>query len=201
MPEPHALEAILTPERVFAGPLAIGVLADTHVWRSGARRLPPEVPDLFRRFEVGLILHAGDINDERVLADLYPVAPVIAVYGNNDSAGLRSRLALRETFAVGGHRIGLVHGHNGRTARDVAFAAFSEPLEMVVYGHSHLPRIEQHSETVYFNPGSPTDRRWGPHFGIGVIRCDEQGLHPELILFTKASDLSAVRPASQSDQH
>jgi len=194
-----ALEAMLTCKRTFTSPFAIGVISDTHVWRTGAREVPSEVPELFRRFKIDLILHAGDINDDSVLADLHQVAPLIAVYGNNDSPELRARLALREILEVGGHRIGLVHGHDGRTARDVALSAFPEHCEMVIYGHSHTPKIELHGDTVYFNPGSPTDRRWNPHFGIGLIHCDEQGLHPELILFSKSSDLNSVHPVAHSE--
>ena len=51
-----------TDRRAFPAPLTIGVIADTHVRAWGVRRLPPEVPDLFARFGVGLILHAGDVN-------------------------------------------------------------------------------------------------------------------------------------------
>jgi putative phosphoesterase len=190
------LQAILTDRRSFPCPLAIGVLSDTHVWANGRRTLPAEVPSLFRRFGVGLILHAGDINDDAVLSILSPVAPLIAVYGNNDSAELRSILAIRETLHAGNHRIGLIHGHGGRSAREVAFGAFPEPCDLVVYGHSHIPKIEQRGGTVYFNPGSPTDRRWGPHFGIGLIHCDARSLHPELILFSKAADLESVTSSS-----
>ncbi|CAN5892283.1 hypothetical protein BH24CHL4_BH24CHL4_07080 [soil metagenome] len=196
MSELATLDDILTLQRAFPSPLTIGVLADTHIWRNGARTLPWEVPRLLSRLKVDLILHAGDISDKSVLAALRPVAPVIAVYGNNDGPELRSQLALRETIDTGGHRIGLVHGHGGRTARQVAFEAFPDPCELVVYGHSHIPKIEQHHDTVFFNPGSPTDRRWSPHFGVGLIRCDEEGLNPELILFSKASDLDSVSPDS-----
>jgi putative phosphoesterase len=195
----HAeLQTMLTEQRAFPTPLTIGVLSDTHIWRNGRRIFPEEVPALFRRFEAGLILHGGDINDESVLMALAPIAPLIAVQGNNDSAELRSVLALQETFTVGDHRLGLIHGHGGRTARDVAFEAFPDTCGLVVYGHSHIPKSEQHGRTVFFNPGSPTDRRWGPHFGIGLIHCDEDGLHPELILFTRASDLDSVSTSARS---
>jgi uncharacterized protein len=183
---------MLTRQREFAYPLTIGVLSDTHIWRNGRRVLPPEVPALFHRFDVSLILHAGDINDNAVLDALVQVAPLIAVQGNNDNADLRAVLAMKETLVVGDRRIGLIHGHGGKTARDVAFDAFPDTCDLVVYGHSHIPRIEQHEKTIYFNPGSPTDRRWGPHFGIGLIHCTPEALHPELILFARPADLDSV---------
>ena len=32
-----------------------------------------------------------------------------------------------------------------------------------------------------FNPGSPTDRRYAPHYGLGILRIDGTQLDPELI--------------------
>jgi predicted phosphodiesterase len=48
--------------------------------------------------------------------------------------------------------------------------------------------------TVYFNPGSPTDRRWHPHFGVGIIRVDDERIDPELILFDDPRELDRVQP-------
>jgi putative phosphoesterase len=185
-------DLVLTKRRTFEVPLTIGVVSDTHVWASGNRRLPREVLTLFERVRVDLVLHAGDINDSSVLETLAEVAPVIAVRGNNDAPDLQRALPLQDELRAGSQRIGLIHGHGGKTARDVAFGAFDSAIDLVVYGHSHIPRIERIGETIYFNPGSPTDRRWGPHFGVGIVRCDEAGIHPDLILFTRSSDLDVV---------
>ncbi len=181
-------------EREFAAPCVIGVLADTHIWASGNRQLPEPVLELFRRAQVDLLLHAGDLNDASVLDQLLQIAPVIAVAGNNDDPDLQKRLCRNERIVAGGRSIGLVHGHGGRSARDIAFASFPDQCDLVVYGHSHIPRIEQKGSTIYFNPGSPTDRRWALHFGIGLISVIDAGIHPELILFSRASDLDAIQP-------
>src|SRR4051794_9755642 len=74
--------------RHFPAPMIIGVISDTHVYPHGARRVAADVFDLFTRFEVGLILHGGDVNTVSVLAELSRVAPVIAVTGNNDESRL-----------------------------------------------------------------------------------------------------------------
>ncbi len=152
--------------------------------------MPKEVLDLFRRAGVGLILHAGDINDRTVLDELAAIAPVVAVRGNTDAPELAEILPLKVHLHVGKHRIGLIHGHEGgRTARQSASAAFPETTTLVVYGHSHIPNIERQGETVLFNPGSPTDRRMGPHFGVGILRCGEAEIEPSLILFARPADL------------
>jgi hypothetical protein len=85
----------------------------------------------------------------------------------------------------------LIHGHQGRTARTVA-RTFAGKVDCVVYGHSHIPMIEEAAGTTMFNPGSPTDRRWRPHFGIGLIHVSAERCRPELILFAAPGDLNRV---------
>ena len=177
---------------VFAAPLVIGVVADTHVFAQGARRLPPEVPDLFARLSAGLILHAGDVNTAPVLRDLERVAPTLAVQGNNDDLDLRTSLPTIIHFVVGRLSFVLLHGHDARTARTAA-RRFAGQAECVIYGHSHIPKIEVVDGTILFNPGSPTDRRWQPHFGVGLIRVTADRIDPELVLFDDPRHLANVK--------
>lgn len=181
-----------TEQRQFDTPLTIGVVSDTHVHPHGARRLPAQVCDLFARFSVGLILHGGDVNTASVLDTLAFVAPVIAVTGNNDDIELHARLERTERFMIGPFRFALVHGHGGRSARSEA-RQFAGEADCVVYGHSHIPLIEDVEGTILFNPGSATDRRWQEHFGIGLIHVNEK-IEPELILYGDPRHLENVKP-------
>jgi uncharacterized protein len=183
-----------TNQRQFAAPMTIGILGDTHVNPRGQRRLPEEVPDLFRRFRVGLILHTGDVNTASVLAELAPIAPVLAVVGNNDDRELRTLLPDSLEFAVGPHRFGLTHGLGRGTARQEVRRLFAGTVDCAVYGHSHIPLIESERGTILFNPGSATDRRWGPHFGLGLVHVTDEKIDPELVLFTDPRHLANVRP-------
>jgi len=152
------------------------------------------VVDLFIRFKVGLILHAGDVNTSGVLMALAEVAPVIAVRGNNDDAILMDNLPEVVEFTIGKHRFGLVHGHGGKSARSEAKRRFGGRVDCAVYGHSHVPLIERESGTILFNPGSATDRRWGPHFGVGLIAVTDAVIAPELVLYGDPRHLASVRP-------
>ena len=179
----------------FDLPITIGIISDTHIFAGGGSRPFPEpVVDLFRRFDVGLIVHGGDIVIQAVLDRLATVAPVLAVHGNNDPLALWQELPERIVLSVGPHRIGVVHGHGGPSARVTATTAFDEPVDLVIYGHSHVPIIEEVDGVVHFNPGSPTDRRWSRHFGIGILTIDERGIRPELILFDAAAHLASIEP-------
>jgi len=178
-------------ERTFAVPLTIGVVSDTHVYERGRRQLPIEVLEVFERAGVGLIVHAGDLNDRTVLSELEAIAPVLAVHGNNDTPDLLDQLPAVMRFGAGRFTFVLVHGHQGRTARAVA-RTFAGSADLVIYGHSHIPKIERVADTILFNPGSPTDRRWGPHFGIGLIRVTAEQFQPELLLFADPRHLTAI---------
>jgi putative phosphoesterase len=181
-------------ERTFPAPLMIGVVADTHVYPHARRRLPVEVVHLFLRFDVGLILHCGDINTVDVLAELGEVAPVLAVVGNNDDAYLRQILPMQVRFSVGESTFALLHGHLGATARATA-RQLAGGVDCVVYGHSHIPKIELEDGTILFNPGSATDRRWQEHFGVGLIHVADGQIEPELVLYRDPRDLRNVQPA------
>lgn len=181
-----------TEQRDFAAPFTIGVLADTHVHARGSRHLPGDVPALFARMGVQLILHAGDVNTTAVLESLAAVAPVLAVVGNNDDAELRATLPLTIEFRVGRFAFALIHGHTGPTARVEARRRFAGRIDCVVYGHSHIPKMELDDNTILFNPGSPTDRRWQAHFGIGLIRVTADEIEPDLILFDDPRNLGNV---------
>lgn len=175
-------------------PLTLGVIADTHLHGNDVGRLPDEILDLYGRFGVDLIVHAGDIVDRVILERLETVAPVLAVHGNNEPIELWRELPERILLSVGSKRIGIVHGHGGPTARKTVTSAFPEPVDFAIYGHSHVPMIEEIDGVVYFNPGSPTDRRWAPHFGIGIVWVEEGGIRPELILFDTPAALATIDP-------
>jgi putative phosphoesterase len=176
---------------VFDPPLTIGVIADTHVFAHGTRRLGDEIPDLFARLAVGLILHAGDVNTASVLRTLDGIAPTLAVRGNNEEPELHDTLPAVRDFRVGRHTFMLLHGDGDRTARTAA-RRYAGRVDCVVYGHSHIPRIDQVDDTILFNPGSATDRRWQPHFGVGVIRVTTACIDPELVLFDDPRQLANV---------
>jgi hypothetical protein len=170
------------------------VISDTHLHARDAARLPAEILDLYRRFDVGLIVHGGDIVDRAILDRLESVAPTIAVHGNNEPLELWKQLPERIVMSVGPWTLGIAHGHGGPNARTTVKSAFPVPVDFVIYGHSHIPMIEEIEGVVYFNPGSPTDRRWARHFGIGVVQIDEQGIRPELILFDTPAALDSIEP-------
>jgi uncharacterized protein len=173
---------------LWATPLTIGVVSDTHLHEDAhGRNLPQPMLDELAKARVQLILHGGDIFAPWVLDQLGEIAPTLAVIGNGDPPELRRMLPRRRIVVVGDHSIGLIHGHEGKGQNAVQRArlAFDDnPLvRCVVFGHSHQPlsRLEPNG-LILFNPGSPLDRRGAPYYSFGLLRVAET-IEPELVYF------------------
>jgi putative phosphoesterase len=150
------------------------------------------VIELFRRARVGLILHAGDAGHTSALESLQKAAPTVAVRGNADPLDLIETLPDRIWIEAGSRTVLLLHGHHGKTALKAARAAASPEIDLIVFGHSHKPLIDQEGHTILLNPGSPTERRWNPHFGVGLVRVSDAEVEPELVLFDDPRHLENI---------
>jgi hypothetical protein len=147
--------------------MRIGVISDTHIPRV-CPGLPAEVIKAFDG--VDLILCAGDLVEIQVLRDLEKIAKTTAVYGNMDEPEVRNALREKEIIKIGGFIIGLVHGHG--TAPNITNYVknqFTEKVDAIVFGHSHMPLNETKNGILFFNPGSPTDRIFAKYNSCGIL--------------------------------
>lgn len=156
----------------------IGVISDTHLPSKGAR-----IPDAaLRHFEdVELIVHAGDHSTRAAIQQLEAYAPVEAVQGNVEYAEIVASLPLKREVVVGGCAIGIVHilgdrAHYARNARQDFPTA-----RVVIFGHSHIPYVEDHDGLLLLNPGSATDRRRQPHCTIALLTIEDGQPRAEII--------------------
>jgi len=155
-------------------PYRIGVVSDTHL-HGREPKLPARL--LEGLAGVDLLLHAGDFVDPSVADALEAIAPLVGVAGNNDGADIVRRFGYRQIVEANGRRIGLVHGHMGpgRSTEWKAFHAFrDDAVDLVVFGHSHVPHYETVDGVLLFNPGSPTDKRWQPRYSFGIVEIGER---------------------------
>jgi uncharacterized protein len=139
----------------------IVALADTHVPKR-AKDLPAEVWAAVEGADV--VLHAGDWVDVSVLDALEARSRrVIGVHGNNDGPALRARLPEVAHATLGGVRFAVVHETGDRTGRERRCAAAYPDVDVLVFGHSHIPWDSTAPTGLrLLNPGSPTDRRRQP---------------------------------------
>lgn len=157
-------------------PLAV-VLADTHIPRR-ARALPEELAPYLR--EADLILHTGDLIQPSVLDELAAYAPVRAVRGNVDPP----EVDLPETleFDFGGVRVAMIHDSGRKEGRRKRLHRRFPDARAIVFGHSHIPFLEDEDGLLLLNPGSPTDRRRQPRHTFALLRAEEGSVRAEILV-------------------
>jgi len=151
--------------------MKIGVVSDTHI-PTKARNLPANLIEAFSSVE--LIIHAGDIINQSVLDVLAELAPVNAVYGNIDPPELRNVLPERLDLNLQGYQIGVIHGHNLRGHIMDKLSYIFPESDIIIFGHTHRPCNQIINGQLYFNPGSPTDRRLQPKYSFGIIELGDR---------------------------
>ncbi|GAA2411118.1 MULTISPECIES: metallophosphoesterase [Streptomyces] len=138
------------------------LMSDTHLPKR-AKALPE--PLLAELPGADVVFHAGDWVDTATL-DLLESrsARLVAVYGNNDGPELRARLPEVARAELGGLRFGVVHETGAAQGREARCAARFPDLDVLVFGHSHIPWDTTAATGLrLLNPGSPTDRRRQPY--------------------------------------
>ena len=173
--------------------MRIGIVADTHllvgpVGSSGHAFRPRltvaghAVPAaLVAALEgVDLILHAGDVYDAATLDRLAALAPVLCARGSEDvSLAEDERVRDSHLITVGGVRIGLLHALDypipaWRPLDLVLAREFGGPVDVLIFGDSHVPVVDRLEGVLLINPGSPTLPYGLP--GAGTIALLEVGV-------------------------
>lgn len=137
----------------------IGVVSDTHI-PDESNGLPPQ---LVRDFQsVDVIFHLGDFNDLTTFHELEKIAPVVGVYGNTDEHEIRELLPKKKVIEMHGMKIGLIHGWGPPAKLEHrVLEKFDADINMVLFGHSHVPLFTEINGVHVFNPGSPFLNRHG----------------------------------------
>ncbi len=152
--------------------MKIGVISDIHI-PSAASHLPAEVRGYFK--DCDFIIHAGDAVELSVLKELEEIAETKAVSGNMDNYELKQKLPEILVLEVGNKKVGVIHGF-GATDKiiDKARQAFKQKMDVIIFGHSHVPFNCEIDGTLFFNPGSPTDKIFAPYRSIGIIEINDE---------------------------
>ena len=142
--------------------LTLVAVADTHVPKR-ARDLPGQVWAAIEAAD--LVIHAGDWVVPELLDEFEArSARLVGVWGNNDGPELRRRLPEVARVTIDGVRLAVVHETGGRDGRERRADAAYPDVDVLVFGHSHIPWDTVSPNGLrLLNPGSPTDRRRQPH--------------------------------------
>jgi hypothetical protein len=152
------------------------VLSDTHATTgtelSGAAEAAVDDADL--------VLHVGDFMTEVVLDSFRDVADEFrGVHGNNDEPEVTERLPETTTFEHAGVRIAATHRSRSGTT-GLTMLGRQQNADLVVFGHSHRPTVEELEDLTLLNPGSHAQPR-GARQSFAVLEPTETGLEGRLV--------------------
>ena len=101
------------------------------------------------------LIHLGDVEGgAEHIRELAGDAPAAIIAGNND---FFCDLPNERIFTIGGHRIFMTHGHGYFVHSGTLYLkreARKKGADIVMFGHTHKPYMEEDNELLVLNPGS-----------------------------------------------
>ena len=127
------------------------IFSDTHGYTNPCIKIIQNTKDLYA------VIHAGDcVSDAEDLQYIFPQIPIYNVRGNND---FYSRSPMNKLVTIDKIKIFITHGHEERVKYDLSLSTLKSKAEkydadLVVFGHTHIPKTEFHGKMTIINPGS-----------------------------------------------
>lgn len=128
--------------------MRILIISDTH----GSHRNLDEV--LEREKDIDMLLHLGDVENDDDYIEAVMDCPVHIVAGNNDYF---SYLPREKEIQIGKCKVFMTHGHNyyvSMNTERLRQAARQRGADIVMYGHTHRPKVDASEDVIVVNPGS-----------------------------------------------
>ena len=142
----------------------IGIISDTHgLLRPEAER---------RLMGVDHIVHAGDIGRPEIVDALLRIAPVTAIRGNVDSGEWAREYSDTKLVRLARKSIYVLH--------DLKTLNADPGVEVIISGHSHMPKIDTVGGVLYLNPGSAGPRRFKLPVTLATLEVAPEGMRPAI---------------------
>jgi len=137
----------------------IFVMADTH------NRLPPIIERLAK--DTDEIWHLGDVCAERILDELRAIGPPVTVVRGNCDSNYEWPLVVDLIRA--GKKFRLQHiSPDPRTLS-------GESVDVMLHGHTHVPRNERRAGVLFLNPGCVTRPNRGAPSSVAYLSIQADG--------------------------
>ena len=124
------------------------IVSDTH------KRLGNLYEALEKEGSVDAMIHLGDLEgDEDIVNEMIP-GPVYMVPGNND---YYSQAPRELEIQLAGKNVLLTHGHYYYVSLDlqtIRQEGIARGMDIVMFGHTHRPMLEEDEDLILLNPGS-----------------------------------------------
>ena len=147
------------------------IVSDTH----GRRGELEEIIELEKPFQ--FLIHCGDVEGDEEYIRQTAGCDCVFVKGNND---FFSDLSGSECFILEGFRVMVTHGHMYGVSLNTAMLeeeARSRGVQIVMFGHTHRPYLEEKDGLILMNPGSvsyPRQPGRQPGYAVMEIRKNQQ---------------------------
>ncbi|MGC8719645.1 MAG: metallophosphoesterase family protein [Thermodesulforhabdaceae bacterium] len=130
--------------------MKIAVISDTHL-----SDVTQEFEQICQQYfkNVDLVIHLGDWTDVKVLNYLSQF-PLLGVSGNSDGEPIRSVLPAKRVVRIHGYRIGMTHGWGAPFDLVPRLRKEFREVDVILFGHSHVPFQMMENGTLWLNPGS-----------------------------------------------
>lgn len=151
--------------------MKILVVSDTHGRSTELKEVLHKVKP------IDALIHCGDVEGEENYIRTLAECPCYLVKGNND---FFCDLPREEVFSLGGYKIMVTHGHMYGVSIDTSMLeeeAKSRGVQVVMFGHTHRPFLEQKEDITLLNPGSLSyPRQNGRRPGFMIMEIDKEGI-------------------------
>jgi putative phosphoesterase len=144
----------------------IGIISDTH------GLLRPEAERCLTG--VNHIIHAGDIGRPEIIEALCRIAPVTAIRGNVDTGEWAREYPDTKLVRLAGRSIYVLHDLKTLQADPGA------GVDVIISGHSHVPKIDTVGGVLYLNPGSAGPRRFKLPITVATLEVVPEGMRPAI---------------------
>lgn len=144
--------------------MIIAMISDTHDNISNFYK----AIDYFNQRKADYVMHAGDWVSPFMLLKADKIdAKVIGIFGNNEGErkiimqkakdlGIEFHDNLWVEKEIDNRKIAMTHGHHPDILKELID---SGKYDLVISGHTHMPLIEKHGDTLHVNPGSAASLR------------------------------------------
>ncbi len=155
------------------------LISDTHV-PERREEIPKEFLSLLKPEDI--VLHAGDWTAAATLKLLQQKAKVFGVWGNMDDGAVRKELPEKTIVELQGFKIGITHGFGAPDGMvDKVRTHFLEKVDMILFGHTHVPHREEKEGILFYNPGSLSFNNDRRELTYAILEIKDGELAPRLI--------------------
>lgn len=109
--------------------------------------------------EVDMFLHLGDLEGSEDFIETFVDCRIEMISGNNDYF---TEIPREKIIKIGKYTVFMTHGHMYHVyygTEKLKDAAKSRNADIVLYGHTHMPSVDQSDDIIAVNPGSISQPR------------------------------------------